>query len=415
MKVGGGDIGGIGLKARLCGAIAGALLACGSTGTAFALALPSPSPLPSLLPAASPLPLPTVSPLAVPTVSPLPLPTTSPLPLTLPSASPLPVTLPSSSPLPVLGTVLPQGGQTGGTGGTGTGGTGTQSGGGGSPPPGGVVRFVSAYLAGSGGSHQPVRGPLLFGRIPLPAFPGLPAGVAQDVVWTLMVLLPVLLLVWVVSLIRTIGKMALWRNSASVLAAAADLGLSPREIAGLSPAAIEKVREQLAVDELTGCMRRAAGVAALEREVARARREKNALAVAFVDADGLKAANDAHGHAAGDALLRDIAEGLRTRLRGSDFVFRYGGDEFVCVMPGAGQGEASHVLTDVQGTLRAAGRSFSLGIAELQHGDDTVQLLARADEQLYAAKRARRIGRDFEVTKLRGKPVTSRRESPETA
>src|SRR5205807_5957064 len=110
------------------------------------------------------------------------------------------------------------------------------------------------------------------------------------------------------------SRLRVLRSPGTLLALAAELGLSPREIAGISPAALEKLRDQLAVDELTGCMRRASGIAALEREVSRARRDRTPLAIAFVDADGLKHANDTLGHAAGDQLLKDVADALRARL-----------------------------------------------------------------------------------------------------
>jgi diguanylate cyclase (GGDEF)-like protein len=214
----------------------------------------------------------------------------------------------------------------------------------------------------------------------------------QEVAWSLVIVVPLLLLVWVIVLFRMLMRLRHLRGSAGLLTAASELGLSPREIASLSPAALERLRDQLALDDLTGCMRRASGLASLERELARARREKSTLAIGFIDADGLKHANDTLGHAAGDQLLKEVSAGLRSRLRGSDFVFRYGGDEFVCVMPGAHSGDAAAVLTDVQAHLRLHGRSFSLGIAEFLPADTAVTLLGRADEALYAAKRALRGG-----------------------
>lgn len=393
------------------GGAAAVLLGCLPAGSAMALDLPLPSPgLPDVLPT------PVLTPVDV--TSPLPLPSLTPLPNVTPLPSVTPLPLPTSSPLPGSGTVPVIGGTLGGSQPTSNGGSGgpggtTGTGGGDGAAPTGLIGAMTAFFsepaAPSGSKRAPVKGPVLAGVVPLPAFPGLPAGAAQDIAWVLVLLIPVLLLVWVVSLVRALGRMTVWRNSSTLLAAAADLGLSPREIAGMSPAAIEKVREQLAVDELTGCMRRAAGVAALERELVRARREHSPLAVAFVDADGLKKANDSDGHAAGDALLRDISEALQSRVRGSDFVFRYGGDEFVAVMPGATARDAAEVVGEVQTAVRERGRSFSMGVSELQPGDDTVQLLARADEQLYAAKRALKIGREFDEMKARQAAIRSAR------
>ena len=78
---------------------------------------------------------------------------------------------------------------------------------------------------------------------------------------------------------------------------AADLGLHPRDLASMSTRSLFDLREKSAFDELTGVLRRAAGVAAAEREMARARRHSTPLTVAFIDVDGLKEANDARGHA----------------------------------------------------------------------------------------------------------------------
>jgi len=352
-------------RLRLAGGLLGAVGAFVIAAPAYADILPTPLPLQSILP--TPLPLPTISPLPGVGVPPLGGGTASP---------------------------TPQTGGGGGGGGSGGGGGKTHTIGGGGSAGGGTTLTGG----GTGGGAHPaasVGDPNTGGGVgPLPAIPILPRGFAQGVGWFVLILLPLMLVVWVVALIRTLGRLRVLRSPATLIAAAAELGLSPREIAGISPAALEKLRDQLAVDELTGCMRRASGIAALEREVSRARRERTPLSIAFVDADGLKHANDTLGHAAGDQLLKDVAAALRTRLRGSDFVFRYGGDEFVCVLPGATGAATTEVFTDVQTELRKQGRSFSLGATELQPDDhDSVALLGRADEALYEAKRALKAGR----------------------
>lgn len=353
-----------------------------AVGLGLAVALAAVPAYADLLP--SPLPLPSIS------TSPLPLPTTSPLPLPTASVPTLVTGGSTASPSPKTGT----GGSSTGSGSTVSGGGRSTQGAGG----GGTASGQGSTLTGSGGGgSRPAASagdPSTGGVGPLPAIPGLPHGVAQSVGWFLLILVPLMLLIWVVALIRTLSRLRSLRSPATLIAAAAELGLSPREIAGISPSALEKLRDQLAVDELTGCMRRAMGIAALDREISRARRERTPLAIAFVDADGLKHANDTLGHAAGDQLLKDVAEGLRTRLRGSDFVFRYGGDEFVCVLPGATAASAMEVFGDVQMQLRQRGRSFSLGVTDLRADDhDSVALLGRADEALYAAKRALKAGR----------------------
>jgi diguanylate cyclase (GGDEF)-like protein len=177
---------------------------------------------------------------------------------------------------------------------------------------------------------------------------------------------------------------------------AADLAVPPSRLAGLDRELLEAIerrlrelREAAAVDEMTGALRRAAGLAALEREVRRAHRfEDRKLVVAFVDVDGLKVVNDTCGHAAGDAVLRELAATLRRRLRAYDLVIRWGGDEFVCSLPGAGQEAARRALDDIRTELVArTGRTFSAGFAELGGDGDAESLVARADADYYERRR----------------------------
>src|SRR5436305_9946730 len=181
------------------------------------------------------------------------------------------------------------------------------------------------------------------------------------------------------------------------------LGIDPRDLGTVSADAatralanlnltLERLRqleEAAIIDELTGVYRRGHGMMILTREVRRAFRSRDdRLVVAFIDVDGLKRINDTRGHAEGDRLLRDLTAGLAKRLRSHDVVFRYGGDEFVCILPGANLEGAAPIFDAVAEAFSESGtdRSFSVGLAELREGDSPEALVARADTALYEAK-----------------------------
>jgi diguanylate cyclase (GGDEF)-like protein len=182
---------------------------------------------------------------------------------------------------------------------------------------------------------------------------------------------------------------------------AAELNLPADVLAGVDRQVLEAVerrvdelKEEAAVDELTGALRRAAGMAQLQREVRRARRfDDRKLVVVFVDLDDLKVVNDTRGHVAGDAVLREVAAALRRRLRAYDLVIRWGGDEFVCSLPGAGLEAAQGAMDDIRNEVRArTGCTFSAGYAVLGEDGDAEELVARADADYYERRRRERWG-----------------------
>ena len=154
----------------------------------------------------------------------------------------------------------------------------------------------------------------------------------------------------------------------------------------------DEEREILQRDELTGVLQRGAGLIALEREMARSTRSGDTFVVAFIDVDGLKRVNDEQGHGSGDELLRILGETLRSGMRSYDLALRYGGDEFVCILPGFGVAEAEARFRLLQARL-ASGPvpvSVTFGVAEWRPGEDTESLLARADAALYDVRRKAR-------------------------
>ena len=142
-------------------------------------------------------------------------------------------------------------------------------------------------------------------------------------------------------------------------------------------------------DHLTGALRRRVGLAAIQREMDRARRTGERLVVGFVDVDGLKEVNDTGGHAAGDHLLREIVRAIQRELRSYDLVARYGGDEFVCALTGDTDGiRARFRQMAAQFAQATAGASVTVGLAEMRPDESLEDLLARADADLLALRAA---------------------------
>jgi diguanylate cyclase (GGDEF)-like protein len=194
---------------------------------------------------------------------------------------------------------------------------------------------------------------------------------------------------------ETPADRALGREVASELRLPPDRLVSvPRDVLLAVERRVQQLKDEAAVDEMTGVLRRAAGLDQLRREVRRAHRfDDHKLVVAFCDLDDLKVVNDTWGHAAGDAVLRETAAALRRRLRAYDLVIRWGGDEFVCSLPGAGLEAAQRALEDIRTELHArTACTFSAGFGELCANEDAEALVARADADFYERRLRERWG-----------------------
>ncbi len=159
-----------------------------------------------------------------------------------------------------------------------------------------------------------------------------------------------------------------------------------RAMAGLT----QKLAELASTDDLTGALRRSAGLAALQREIDRSRRVGGiGIVVIFLDVDGLKHVNDTEGHAAGDTLLVDVVTAIRKRVRSYDLVIRYGGDEFVCALVEEALPDAERTLADIrrQYRIRTHGHTISVGVAVVDETDTAELAVAKADAALYAERR----------------------------
>ena len=142
-------------------------------------------------------------------------------------------------------------------------------------------------------------------------------------------------------------------------------------------------------DPLTGLLNYRAFHAQLAVEAARARRYRGRLALAAIDIDRFKEANDLHGHQEGDRLLRAFAAALSTTVRETDFAGRTGGDEFAALLLEAGPPDVERFLERLRDRL-PEGLSVSAGVAHLpDECSAPEQLLALSDRRLYADKTAR--------------------------
>jgi len=192
-------------------------------------------------------------------------------------------------------------------------------------------------------------------------------------------------------------------------------------------AAREMLRFQATHDPLTGAPNRAAVDRALEREGSRAARDDRGLAVAMIDLDHFKRVNDTHGHAAGDAVLREVARRIASVLRAEDIVGGYGGEEFLMVLPGCETAAGAAAACErVRAAIAAQPVPFegvwidvaaSIGVAVMSRGVDVARLVSACDAALYRAKNAGRNRVEIDALVADGPPTrrTERLSAPPAA
>lgn len=159
--------------------------------------------------------------------------------------------------------------------------------------------------------------------------------------------------------------------------------------------AIEEQRKKAMHDALTGLPNREAYQQRLEQEVQRLQRYGSKLSLMVCDVDLFKRINDNYGHLAGDKVLKIIAKSLQVNLRDSDFIARFGGEEFVALMPETSLEEAKHVAEKLRMKVESSPFNFkkepvqitvSFGISEFKESDSSNDVFERADKALYKAK-----------------------------
>ncbi|WP_018872676.1 PAS domain-containing protein [Thioalkalivibrio sp. ALJ16] len=153
------------------------------------------------------------------------------------------------------------------------------------------------------------------------------------------------------------------------------------------------LEHQAFYDPLTDAANRGHFEAVLEQEAQRAQRYQQPCSLVMLDLDHFKRINDTHGHDVGDEVLRRVVHASRERLRGTDVLGRWGGEEFMVLLPGTDAEAAARVAEDLRRQVAAldferVGRvTISLGVAQCQRGEAIKDWIKRADDAMYAAKR----------------------------
>lgn len=175
-----------------------------------------------------------------------------------------------------------------------------------------------------------------------------------------------------------------------------------QEVAGRLKSLAERVahmEQKALIDPLTGLPNRAAWTERLEHEIAQWQQHGNTLSLAMLDLDHFKRINDNYGHLAGDKVLKIIATVLRKRMRGNDFIARFGGEEFVLLLPATPPAVGAKLLENLRASIEACPFHFkgervtitiSMGLAAFRPGEHSDLVLKRADQALYRAKNAGR-------------------------
>lgn len=139
-------------------------------------------------------------------------------------------------------------------------------------------------------------------------------------------------------------------------------------------------------DPLTGVMNRYTLIPTLERECKNINRQGYPLSLIFLDIDNFKKINDTYGHDHGDMVLKKVATIIENTTRSTDFIFRYGGEEFVIVLPNTDINNATLLCCRLLQNVRTE-VTVSIGVTFLKYNDTIPTLINRADDAMYKAKR----------------------------
>ena len=186
---------------------------------------------------------------------------------------------------------------------------------------------------------------------------------------------------------------------------------------------VKEIDEHGVLDGLTGCFNRTQGMKVLDAELQRGKRQKADVTLLMMDLDYFKSVNDEYGHLCGDALLTAVGKRMHEQLRNSDVKIRYGGEEFVVLLPDTPITGATHVAKILNQELgkiklswegRDVATTVSIGVAVARAGElDRRTLIGRADAALYRAKREGRDRVCIDPRSLEDHPSVDADQSPD--
>jgi diguanylate cyclase len=195
------------------------------------------------------------------------------------------------------------------------------------------------------------------------------------------------------------------RSRDSIQQQSSEVVLAQEKILKLQ-AELSELSEKVTIDQLTGVLNRRGLDEAMMREISRAQRGDSSLSVVLLDIDNFKHFNDHYGHHVGDTALKHLAKVIQATLRPTDITARFGGEEFVILLPDTLIEEAIESISRLQRALTKQfflGNNerllitFSAGIALYKTSEDTATVLNRADQAMYLAKK---IGKNRVMTEI---------------
>ncbi len=154
----------------------------------------------------------------------------------------------------------------------------------------------------------------------------------------------------------------------------------------------EELTKRATTDSLTQAYNRSEYDEIVQREMHRCKRYNTLLSLLVLDIDHFKKINDAHGHLAGDNVLKEVANIIRENIRGSDYLTRWGGEEFIVLLPETGVEKAEALADRIKDSIEnhqfnGLGKvTVSLGVTQYREDDSGEELMKRADEAMYRAK-----------------------------